>query len=486
MIPGPGRRPGPSSWIFFCPPWMTVLTMLDRTAWLLFLSLLFLPAAARAQSDAYASETVPQAATGAAVMRLSLKDAFGIALAPEGSARIQLAEELLRQAGARAAEARSLLLPNLSAAVSGQSATRNLEASGIHFNLPIPGFSFPRMVGPFDIFDVRATVSQTILNMGSVRRYQAARAGISQAEAEKQSAEDDVRAQVARAYLSTLRADAYLEAVQADVTFAEAILKQAQNQKAAGTGIGIEVTRAGVQLANQQQRLLVARNQRTAAQLLLLRAMHLQLDARLELLDKLTLVAASIRDVPQALQEAYTARADWQAQQKRLNTARLQQSAARMDRMPSVSFFADYGSLGSGIDHTVPTRTYGVAVQIPVFDGGRVDARRAQSVSLYHQEMIRSEDLRAQIELEVRLALDSMQSSAEQVTTAEAGLSLAENEAAQAERRYRTGVGTSIEVADAQTRLERARQNSIEALYGHNIARINLAAATGTMSQIVR
>jgi outer membrane protein TolC len=74
-------------------------------------------------------------------MRLSLKDALGIALAPEGSARIQLAAELLRQASARAAEARSMLLPNLSASVSGQNATRNLEASGIRFNLPIPGFS---------------------------------------------------------------------------------------------------------------------------------------------------------------------------------------------------------------------------------------------------------------------------------------------------------------------------------------------------------
>jgi outer membrane protein len=465
---------------------MTVLTMLDRTARFLALTLWFLPAMALAQSGARVPGADPQAAAGAGTMRLSLKDAFGIALAPEGSVRVQLAGELVRQASARSAEARSLLLPNLSASVSSQNETRNLEAVGIVLSLPIPGYSFPRMVGPFDVLDARVMASQTILNMGSIRRYQASRAGMSQAEAEKQSAEEEVMAQVARAYLSALRADVYLAAVQADVQFAEAILKQAQNQKAAGTGIGIEVTRAGVQLANQQQRLLVARNQRTAAQLLLLRAIHLHLDTRLILTDQLTHVAAAAPDVPQALQEAYAARADWQAQQKRLETARLQQSAARMDRMPSVSFFADYGASGSGVDHSLPTRAYGVAVQIPIFDGGRVDARRAQGISQYHQEMIRSEDLRAQIELEVRLALDSMQSSAEQVKTAEEGLSLAENEGIQAERRYRTGVGTSLEVVDAQTRLERARENRVEALYNQNIARINLAAATGTMRQIVR
>jgi len=183
---------------------------------------------------------------------------------------------------------------------------------------------------------------------------------------------------------------------------------------------------------------------------------------------------------------ALATRADWQAEQKRLETARLLQSAAKMDRVPYLNFFADYGSTGTGIDNAIPTRTFGVALQVPVFDGGRVDARRAQSVSQFHQETIRSEDLRAQIELEVRLALDSLQSSADQLKTAEEGLALSENEMAQAERRYRAGASPGLEVTDAQTRLERARENLISALFGYNIARINLAAAMGTIRQVIQ
>ncbi|MGA2262108.1 MAG: TolC family protein [Acidobacteriota bacterium] len=460
--------------------------MPDRTACYLFLALLFAPFPARAQSGVTNSGSGQQAAAGAPAVRLSLKDAVGIALAPEGNERVQLAEEMIRQARALSDESRGALLPSLSASVGEQSTTRNLEAAGIHFNLPIPGFTFPTLVGPFNIFDARATASQTILNLGSVRRYQASRAGIRQAEAEEESAQDDIRAQVARAYLAAVRADAVLEATQADVNLAEAVLKLANDQKAAGTGTGIEVTRSGVQLANQKQRLLVAQNERTAAQLQLLRVMHLDLSARLELTDTLAYVPTQSMNVQQALHEALESRADWRVQQKRLETARLLQSAARMDRMPSVNFFADYGAIGTGIDSAVATRTYGVAVQIPIFDGGRVDARRAQSVSLYHQEMIRNEDLRSQIELEVRLALDSLQSAAEQVKTAEEGLGLALNEVAQAERRYRAGASPGLEVTDAQTRLERARENKISALFGYNIARINLAAAMGTIRQVIQ
>jgi len=241
-----------------------------------------------------------------------------------------------------------------------------------------------------------------------------------------------------------------------------------------------------VQIANQKQRLLAAQNALTAAHLQLLRTMNLDLDVRLELTDSLGFVPTPPLTVVQAVHEALESRSDWQAELKRLESARLQQSASRLDRMPSVSLFADYGTIGGGIDNCFPTRTVGVAVQVPVFDGGRVDARRAQSVSQYRQELIRSEDLRAQIELEIRLALDTLQSTAEQVTAAEEGLVLAENEVAQAERRYRAGAGPGIEITDAQTRLERARENRITALYGYNIARINLADAMGTIRRITQ
>jgi len=452
-----------------------------------WLCLALLLALTPASSPAQVQSAGPgRTAAEAAVMRLTLKDAVAVALAPEGSARVQLAEELVRQAQARADETRSALLPNISASVSDQSVTRNLEAFGLRLNLPIPGFVFPKLVGPFTVLDTRATASQSILNLGAIRRFQASRSGVRLAETERDSAQDFVRAEVARAYLGALRAQAVVEAAQSDVDLAEAMRKLASDQKAAGTGTGIEVTRASVQLAAERQRLLASQNERTSAHLQLLRTMHLSLATRFELADALSFVPAEPLTVAQALQVAFEERADWQAQQKRAEAARLQLSAARMDRLPAVSFFAEYGSIGSGVRNAFPTRTYGIAVQVPVFDGGRVDARRAQSASQYRQESIRTEDLRAQIELEIRLAMDALESAAAQLKTAEEGLALAQSEVAQAERRYRAGASPGLEVTDAQTRLERARENRISALFGCNIARINLAAAMGTIRDVIQ
>jgi outer membrane protein len=105
---------------------------------------------------------------------------------------------------------------------------------------------------------------------------------------------------------------------------------------------------------------------------------------------------------------------------------------------------------------------------------------------LYRQEQVRTRDLREAIDLEIRLALDTIASAADQVEVAAQGLQLADEELASARRRYAAGVATSIEVTDAQTRLERARDNHITALFAHNLARIDLAQAQGAIEEVIR
>jgi outer membrane protein TolC len=277
-----------------------------------------------------------------------------------------------------------------------------------------------------------------------------------------------------------------VEAAQANITLSEAVLKQSEHQKAAGTGTGIEITRARVQLANDRQRLLVVKNQRRSAQLQLLRAMGVRLDTDVALTDKLAYVPVDALTVEQARAQALKERPDYEAQKEREANARLSASATKLERLPTVSAFGDYGASGTGIDNSLPTRTIGIQVKVPLFDGGRRDARRAESASQYRSERVKTNDLKEQIELDVRLALDALQSADDQVKVAKEGLELADNELTQARRRYEAGVAISVEVTDAQTRLERARDNQTDALYNYNLARIDLAQATGAVRRMVQ
>lgn len=420
-----------------------------------------------------------------APLELTMRQAVELALAPEGSPRLQLALEAIRQAESRAGQARSALLPQIETSVTRDNRTVNLEAFGVRFAIPGTEFRTPSRVGPFTVFDARATGSQTVFNFSAIRRYQASRLAVDATREESGSTRDAVAAQVARAYLAALRSEARLEAAQANVRLAERLLALAENQKAAGTGTGIDITRAQVQLAGERQLLLVAENERDRARLELLRAINLPLDTRLELADRLAFHPLEETSPEQALARALATRPDWRAQRERERAAALSDSAARWERLPSLAAFGNYGTIGPAIDHNFPTRSYGVSLRLPVFDGGRLEARRAESASLVRQEQIRTRDLRARIELEIRLALDALRSAREQVLVAEEGLKLARQELEQAERRFAAGVAAGIEVADAQNRLARARDYQIAALFAHESARLDFGQAIGAVPDMI-
>jgi outer membrane protein TolC len=424
------------------------------------------------------------AAFGQATLQLSLTRAVDIALSPEGSLKIALAEQSIVRAETQVLQARSALMPTVDGTFQARNQTVNLKTFG--FNFDFPGFALPNVVGPFTVVDTRPTARWTVLDFASLRRYRAVQAGVNTSKADLEVTRTQVADQVARAYLATLRADAALEAAQANLDLSKALVDLSLSQKDAGTGTGIEVTRAQVQLANDSGRLIVVRNERNRAGLQLLRAMGLELSVPVQLIDKLGFAAITAGGIEAALQQARDSRLELRAQKQREAVARMNTSAVEAERLPTVSTFGDYGGIGQPKLGLERTRSVGVTVSIPLFDGGRRNARRLETNSQLRAEQLRTRDLEQQVELEVRLALDSVRSAESQVATAREGLALAQNEIEQAQRRYQAGVGVPLEITNAQARLDRARDNQILALYSYNVARLDLAVATGHIEEFVK
>lgn len=445
-----------------------------RLASLALLALLILPMAAQQMQPAQQGP-----------LKLSLKKAIEIALSPEGSARIALAQEALKQARARNATARSALLPDLEGTAGFQDATRSLVTQGVSaVKLPF-NIVLPERVGPYSVSDNRATVTQSILDLSAWKRYQAASVLVKAARSDVDSQNDIVSAEVARAYLTALRAEADMEAAEANVRMSDAVMAQSQRQKQAGTGTQIEVTRSQVVRANDRQRLLVTRDYRHKAVLQLLRAMRMRLDTDVELTDKLQWNPVDQMTVEQAKEIAMKTRPDLKTQMLRMDSAKLNYSAAKWERFPTFGAEADYGLIGWTNTAALPTRTVTVGMKLPIFDGGRRDAHRADAGAQWRQERIKTDELRQQIELDIRTALDSLASAEQQVKVAQEGLSLSESELAQAQRRYEAGVASGLEVTDAQTRVARARDNQIAALYSYNISRVDLGQAIGDTRRLI-
>lgn len=415
-------------------------------------------------------------------LRLSLHDAIQAAI--DNNVNVRLLRERIAAAQSAANTSLGALLPNVSGYATGRNQTVNLAAFGI----PQNGLSALGLSGgvtqPFDVYDARASLVQNIFSLSLIQRWRAARTGVDVASLEAEVTKRDVMATTGLLYMEAIRAEAAVKARQADIELSQQLLKLAQDRKKAGVATGLDVTREEVQLENTRQRLLVAQNDQESAKLNVIRALGIDFDVRLTLTDELSLVNVASQSPTDALLAARENRTELKAQITRQKLASLSLSSVTSERVPSLSFNGDYGWIGLKPEDALATRSVGLMLSVPIFDGGQREGRISENRSRVRQESIRMKDVSDQITLEVRSALLTLDSSMQQVAVAEKGIELAMKELTFARDRFAAGLATNIEVTNAQTSVARARDNLIEALFRFNASRINLARAKGELEQI--
>jgi outer membrane protein len=404
--------------------------------------------------------------------KISLSNSIQAAL--ENNANVQIAEEQEVQAAARAQEQRAAIFPNVNGTAGYVNQTINLGARGIRF----PGLPIPTTVGPFGTFDIRAQYTQPIVDFSLIRRYQSTRRAADASRFDIDAAKNAVAAMIARLYFNVQRARAMVLSIEAQIALDQNILKLARDRQEFGVGTGLDVTRAQSRLAVDDHRLLQARNDSRTAELRLLRAMGQRPNAELDLTDALIESNLVIENADAAVAKAFANRPEMKAEEKKLEAARLSVGGSKAERFPAVQAFADYGSNGN-TDLFVPTNTIGVQVQLPIFDGGRRSAHRKTAESQLHQAEIRARDLRDEIELEVRLAIDTLASTREQLRAAEQSQKLALEELELARLRFDAQVAPQIEVVNAQAALAEARSRHVNALFALKSAEIEYQRVTG-------
>ena len=254
----------------------------------------------------------------------------------------------------------------------------------------------------------------------------------------------------------------------------------------AGTSPAIDSLRARVELQTRQQQLLQARNDFAIQKLNVARVIGLAPGQEFELTDKSPYQPLEAISVSEALKRAYSARSDFQAALADIRAAEYSRRAAAAGRYPSISFNANYGDAGQHFNSSHGVFDVSGTLTIPIFAGNRVHGDILEASAKLEQSRERLENLRGQIDLDVRAALLSLESASEQVTVARSNIDLAEQTLAQSRDRFAAGVADTVEVVQAQEAVASAHDAYISSLYSYNYAKISLARAVGLAEEGVR
>jgi outer membrane protein TolC len=376
------------------------------------------------------------------------------------------------------------LLPNVSARALEAVQTQSLTALGLKgdvFHAPVP-----RVIGPFNYFDLRANATQSIFNFKFLENERAASERLKAAQFTYKDARELVVLAVGNSYLQSIAAAARVETAEAQVKNAQALYNKAADQQKAGLSPAIDALRSQVELQSRQQQLIVARNELAKSNLSVARIIGLPPGQPFALTETAPYQALTALPLETYLERAYKSRADYQGAVAQVRSAELSKRAAQAGRYPSADLAANYGDIGVTPGQSNGTWQVVGGVNIPIFAGNRVHADVLEADAQLKQARAQLGDLRGKIDYQVRSALLDLNAAAEQVEVARSSVDLAEQALVQSQDRFTAGVADNLEVVQAQEAVAGAHETYIQSLYAHNLAKVELAYAIGDAEQGVR
>ena len=279
--------------------------------------------------------------------------------------------------------------------------------------------------------------------------------------------------------MQVIEADSRIQAQEAQVRNARALYDQALDEVQAGTSPRIEATRTEVQLHTEEYNLSIARNNFQLAKLTLGRAIGLPLGQDFELADQFPYSEINPPTVENALNVAYKSRSDFRSALDSEKSAAQTLSAARGERYPVVAVNGDYGDIGRTLGQSHGDFTFRAGINVPIFTGGRIKGDVTQAQAELQQRKAEAENVRGQIDYDVRAAFLNLNAAKEQVAVAKQNVDLANETLARSKDRFTFGVTDSVEVVQAEQSLASANDQYITSLYDHNLAKLSLARALG-------
>jgi outer membrane protein TolC len=450
---------------------------------------------------------------GSTVEVLSLERALTTAF--ENSRALEQARYGLRVADQQVREAWSNVLPDITASASY---SRNLMVQQAF----LPAFIFDPNAPPDELVPVRFGSDNTwqaglsleqplfqwnvIIGVGAAGRYRAL-------ERERvRGVSHGVVESVRLAYLEALLAAEEVRLTQHSVDRVRRTLEETRGLNRAGLASDYDVLRLEVQAANLAPVLSRAGNTLAAAKRTLLVTIGrdplapIELEGRLNEMNVLALgqnsaghqvllrlagyTEPNALQADQAWQTARQSRSDLRQARLAVDLERARLGAERAEYFPKLSVFSNYSLVAQengspdffgSANQRAKSAVAGVRVELPVFNGFGREARVRQAQAIVGQAGARLDQLEQEALREVHTLVADAREARERVEGQERAVAQARRGFEIASAEYRAGLGSQLQVTDAEVALRQAEYNYARAVYDVLVAGARLDNAVGSV-----
>jgi len=319
-------------------------------------------------------------------------------------------------------------------------------------------------------------ISQSLFSWGKWdAQNKAARYGVLIAQTQQERTYQDVTSNIAKTYAETWLQAQIAQAKQEALTQAEAHLKLTTDLAALGKVARVEAMRAEVNVATARDAQRRAARERDITRMRLNQAMGREPQLPIQVTAELTSL-----EIPEAPAEApWKQHPDWKRLSLSVDQSRALVKATEAEKYPEIRVQGTY--TGEGLHNLTSWTNWGIglAVRLPMLDGGQRHAAVAQAKASQEVAAAQLEATRQRLVTDVADARASLSAAEERLKDLASTTTLAEQTLTISEERFRVGAGTALEVFDAQTALLQVKVAVSQATADVFLAKLQLASALG-------
>ncbi len=423
--------------------------------------------------------TVPAGPDAAAALQANISDNSPDALTLDQSVDYAIRNNpRIAGAAAQVRAARAVITQRRAVRRPQANVTAAAGLQGPEVGAVVPGGN---PIVPFYQWSLGAGVSQVILDFGQrLNRQREAEREAEAARFTQAETQNNVHFVVASAFYNVLRGRELQNVAEQNRAAAAEHLRVSQARFASDVAPRFDVLRSEAELADAEQQLTTARNQTLQAEAAYNTALGRTAVTPVRIRYEATL---RLPDVPfeRARDAAYANRPQLVALQRTIEAGNYEVRARRAENKPQVIGTAGYSRFNPTGNTGLEDRySLGVALSFPFFDSGLTRGRVREAQANVDTDRANLNGARLQAELDIRQAQVDITTALDRLRSANVEVASAAEALRVAQVRYSAGVGTNVEVTDAQEALARAGENLANAQFDYETALERLAFATGT------
>lgn len=401
--------------------------------------------------------------------------------------RIDVFARKIDAAAARVGQVRSGFLPRVSF-IERYSRTNNpMWAFGTTLNqetITSADFDPNRLNDPDDIdnFTSLVDVKWPLFDSGQTwHGWHQAKKGVSAAEIELGRIRQEVIANAAAAYDGVLLAIAQLRVIEQAISLSKAHLNLVEERYRSGFVVKSDLLRSRVRLADLEQKRFAAQSGVAVAKAGLGAALGEAPARKFEPTDELVKFPCRQASIEQWIEWALERRPALRLMTIREEIAQNEITKQKSSHLPALSLFGNYEVNSERFDDTGENFTVGAMMEVSLFSGGQTLAKTREAQAILEEIQAQRRDLIAGIEVEVRKAFHETSSAEQRIGVAEASVEQARENRRIVADRYGNGLLTIVELLDAETAIEDARNNLYKALHDYRVSHVHLELAAGLL-----